>query len=72
MEKIGDIEIRVTGKSGNRNGILKDADGKNKAYIPQPKFDKDYLNSLIKKANKSWKNINPDEWLSNLRGGYEA
>jgi hypothetical protein len=38
----------------------------------QPKFDTDYLNSLIKKAKKSWNNINPDEWLLNLRGGYEA
>lgn len=38
----------------------------------QPKFDNDYLNSLIKKAKKSWNNINTDEWLLNLRGGYEA
>ena len=30
------------------------------------------MNSLIKKANKSWNNINPDEWLLDLRGGYEA
>ncbi|QTD36261.1 hypothetical protein JL193_08780 [Polaribacter batillariae] len=38
----------------------------------QPKFDIEYLNSLINKAKKSWNNINTDEWLSNLRGGYEA
>ena len=38
----------------------------------QPKFDNDYLNSLIKKAKNIWKNVNPDEWLFNLRGGYEA
>ena len=37
-----------------------------------PKFDNTYLNNLIKKAKKSWKNINPDEWLTDLRGGYEA
>jgi len=37
-----------------------------------PKFDSSYLNSLIKKAKKNWKNINPDDWLMNLRGGYEA
>lgn len=37
-----------------------------------PKFDSDYLNNLISKAKKSWKGINPDEWLLNLRGGYEA
>ena len=38
----------------------------------QPKFDNDYLNSLIKRAKKSWKDINSDEWLLNLRGSYEA
>ncbi len=37
-----------------------------------PKFDSNYLNSLIARAKNSWKNINPDEWLLNLRGGYEA
>jgi len=37
-----------------------------------PEFDSSYLNSLIKKAKKNWKNINPDDWLMNLRGGYEA
>ncbi len=37
-----------------------------------PKFDKTYLNSLIEKAKKSWKKINPDEWLIDIRGGYEA
>lgn len=38
----------------------------------QPKFDSDYLNSLIKKAKNSWNNINTEEWLLNLRGEYEA
>lgn len=37
-----------------------------------PKFDSEYLNSLISKAKKNWKEINADEWLLNLRGGYEA
>ena len=37
-----------------------------------PKFDKSYLNSLIEKAKSSWKKINPEEWLIDLRGGYEA
>ena len=37
-----------------------------------PKFDKTYLNSLIRKAKNSWKKINPEEWLVDLRGGYEA
>ena len=37
-----------------------------------PKFDPDYLGSLVKKAKKSWSGIDPNEWLFNLRGGYEA
>lgn len=37
-----------------------------------PKFDSNYLSGLIGKAKKNWKNINADEWLVNLRGGYEA
>lgn len=37
-----------------------------------PKFDNNYLNTLIKKAKKSWRDINVDDWLLDLRGGYEA
>lgn len=35
-------------------------------------FDSDYLNALINKAKKTWKGIITDEWLSNVRGDYEA
>jgi len=37
-----------------------------------PKYDSDYLSLLINKAKKSWKGIDSDDWLLNLRGGYEA
>lgn len=37
-----------------------------------PKFDTTYLNELISKAKKNLKGIDSDEWLLNLRGGYEA
>lgn len=37
-----------------------------------PKFDETYLNALILKAKKTWQNINPDAWLGELRGDYEA
>ena len=37
-----------------------------------PKFDTNYLNGLIGKAKQTWKDINADDWLLNLRGGYEA
>jgi len=37
-----------------------------------PKFDNDYLNKLINKAKNNWKGINANDWLLNMRGGYEA
>lgn len=37
-----------------------------------PTYDSEYLNGLIQRAKSSWKNIDPDSWLLNLRGGYEA
>lgn len=38
----------------------------------EPKYNDEYLNSLIHKAKNNWKSINPDEWLNDLRGGYDA
>lgn len=65
--------VRASGKQNIETGEI---DTKSLSLLElidyQPKFDSDYLNSLIKKAKKSWENINPDEWLLNLRGGYEA
>ncbi|HBY67655.1 MAG TPA: hypothetical protein DEG69_07825, partial [Flavobacteriaceae bacterium] len=65
--------VRASGKQNIETGEI---DTKSLSLLElidyQPKFDSDYLNSLIKKAKKSWNNINPDEWLLNLRGGYEA
>jgi hypothetical protein len=65
--------VRAKGKQNIETGEI---DTKSLQLIElidyQPKFDNDYLNSLIKKARHSWKNVNPDEWLLNLRGGYEA
>ena len=34
----------------------------------QPKFDEDYLQSLIRKATPKWRGVNADEWLANVRG----
>ena len=35
------------------------------------KYDEEYLKELREKAKKSWLgNINPDEWLKEVRGGY--
>lgn len=37
-----------------------------------PKFDEDYLSSLIAKAKKNWQGVDTDDWLQNIRGDYEA
>lgn len=65
--------VRATGKQNLETGEI---DTKSLRLIElinyNPKFDLDYLTSLIDKAKNSWKGINTDEWLSNLSGGYEA
>lgn len=39
----------------------------------QPKYDENYLNSLIEKATENWSTIiDKDAWLREIRGGYEA
>jgi hypothetical protein len=39
----------------------------------RPKYDETYLKQLRKKAQDNWlKNIDPDKWLKDLRGGYDA
>jgi len=39
----------------------------------QLKYDAGYLNELREKARNNWlKDINPDDWLREIRGGYDA
>ncbi len=65
--------IRARGKQNIETGEI---DTKSLKLIElidyNPSFDKDYLNQLISKAKKNWKRIDADEWLNNLRGGYDA
>ncbi len=65
--------VRVSGKQNIETG---EVDTKSLKLIElinyEQKFNDEYLTRLIKKAKKNWKGINPDEWLKNLRGGYEA
>ena len=37
-----------------------------------PKYDENYLSKLINKAKDTWKGIDEDKWLKELRGGYES
>lgn len=65
--------VRATGKQNLETGEIDTKSLKLVELINyNPKFDSDYLNSLINKAKKSWNGINTDEWLSNIRGGYKA
>jgi len=65
--------VRAKGKQNIETGEI---DTKSLKLIElidyNPNFDSDYLNKLISKAKKSWKGIDADKWLNNLRGGYEA
>ena len=65
--------VRASGKQNIETGEI---DTKTLSLIElidyNPKFDSAYLNSLIKKAKKSWEDINPEDWSLNLRAGYEA
>jgi hypothetical protein len=65
--------VRARGKQNIETGEI---DTKSLSLVElinyHPKFDSDYLSSLIKKAKKSWKDVNPDEWLLHLSGSYEA
>lgn len=64
--------VRAFGKQNLETGEI---DTKSLSLVElidyQPKFDNEYLNSRIKKAKENWKDVNPDEFLINLRGGYE-
>lgn len=65
--------VRATGKQNLDTGEVDTRSLKLVELINyNPKFDSDYLTSLISKAKKSWKGIDANEWLMDMRGGYEA
>ncbi len=65
--------VRATGRQNLESGEI---DTKSLKLIElidyNPKYDPDYLTSLITKAKNTWKGIEADDWLSDLRGGYGA
>lgn len=66
--------IRATGKQHSETG---EVDASTLKFIElidyQPKYDDLYLKSLREKAKKSWlASIDPNKWLKEIRGGYEA
>lgn len=66
--------IRATGKQHSETG---EVDTSSLVFIElvdyHPKYDENYLKGLRDKAKQSWLgNINPDDWLKEIRGGYDA
>jgi len=37
-----------------------------------PTYDKKYLEECIKKGTESWKGVNTEDWIENLRGSYNG
>jgi hypothetical protein len=66
--------IRAIGKQHSETGEVDKSTLKFLELVEyQPKYDEKYLKSLRDKAKKSWLGtINPDEWLKQIRGGYDA
>lgn len=66
--------IRATGKQHSETGEIDKSTLKFIELVDyQPKYDEQYLKSLREKAKKNWLGaINPDNWLTEIRGGYEA
>ncbi len=68
------LGIRATGKQHSETGEIDTTTLKFVELIDyQPKYDEFYLKGLRDKAKKSWLgSINADNWLAEIRGGYDA
>tara|TARA_A100000171_G_scaffold23606_1_gene21943 strand:- start:2453 stop:3232 length:780 start_codon:yes stop_codon:yes gene_type:complete len=64
---------RVTGKQNSETGEFdKSSLELLELFDFEPKFDKEYLLSKIKKAKNNWSGVDKTKWLKDLRGGYDA
>jgi len=68
------LGIRAVGKQHSETGEIDTSTLKFIELVDyQPEYNEFYLKSLREKAKKSWLgNINPDNWLTEIRGGYDA
>ncbi len=66
--------IRASGKQHSETGEIDTSTLKFIELVDyQPKYDEQYLKGLRDRAKKSWLgSINPDSWLKEIRGGYDA
>ncbi|MGZ3862362.1 MAG: hypothetical protein ACXVPN_03405 [Bacteroidia bacterium] len=65
--------VRVIGKQNIQTGEI---DKSSLTLVElkdfNPKYDDKYINALVKRAKNKWKGIDPNQWLQDLRGGYDA
>src|SRR5690554_1079343 len=68
------LGIRATGKQHSETGEIDTSTLKFIELVDyQPTYDEQYLKSLRDKAKRSWlSNSDPDKWLKEIRGGYDA
>jgi len=66
--------IRASGKQHSETGEIDTSTLRFVGLVDyRPKYDDKYLKSLRDKAKKSWLgSINPDNWLNEIRGRYDA
>ena len=64
--------VRAAGKQDSLTGEIDTKSLKLLELIDyDPKFDMSYLASLISRAKDTWKGVDSNDYLANLRGGYE-
>lgn len=64
--------VRVVGKQNLETGEIDKSALKLIQLIDYtPLYDEKYLNNLIAKASPKFKGLNPDQWLNEIRGGYD-
>jgi hypothetical protein len=65
--------IRALGKQNTESGEIDKGSLRFVEMIDySPRYDNDYLQKLRNKASTWLNTINPDEWLRDVRGGYNA
>jgi hypothetical protein len=69
-----DFGVRAIGKQNIQTSEIDKSSLKLIELIDySPKYDQNYLSSLMKKATSKWSDVNDaDEWLNSIRGSYEA
>ena len=68
-----DYGIRATGLQNLETGEI---DTKSLTLVElidyDPTFNEKYIKGLIKKSSDNWTGFNPEKWISETRGNYEA